>query len=193
MELENGHPTASAKLEWFCVRSRPKSEHIAASHLEDAGFDVFLPRIRFQKLTRRGRVWFTEALFPGYLFARFDRAISFRQVCAMNGVTTVVHFGDEWPTIPQETIDELRALFGAQCLREIAPELAPGDVVTIAAGPFQGLAAVVNQVLPAPQRVRVLLDFLGRQTSVEVNTGSVIPQGEPRAMALQPPKEEEDE
>jgi transcriptional antiterminator RfaH len=111
----------------------------------------------------------------------------------MNGVTTVVHFGDHFPSIPQETVDELRSLFGTQCLREIAPELAPGDEVTIASGPFQGLLAVVNQVLPAPQRIRVLLEFLGRQTSVEVASASLIPLGEPRAMALQPPKPEDDD
>lgn len=193
MELENPQENAGPKLEWFCVRSKPKSEHIAAKHLGDAGFEVFLPRIRFQKMTRRGRVWFTEALFPGYLFARFDRGASFRHVCATNGVTTIVHFGEEWPTIAPELIAELQSLFGTQCLREIAPELAPGDEVTIASGPFQGLLAVVNQVLPAPQRVRVLLEFLGRQTSVEVQTGTLIPAGEPRALALQPPREEEED
>jgi transcriptional antiterminator RfaH len=167
MELE--HKQASTvrdtKTEWFCVRSKPKAEHIAAKHLEEAAFEVFLPRIRFQRLTRRGRVWFTEALFPGYLFSRFDRGLSFRQVCATNGVTTVV----------------------------IAPGLEPGDEVTIAAGPFQGLLAVVNQVMPAPQRVRVLLEFLGRQTSVEVSSETVIPVGEPRALALQPPPAEDEE
>ena len=178
--MEAEHPQPGPKLEWFCVRTKPKSEHIASKHMEDAGYEVFLPRIRFQKLTRRGRVWFTEALFPGYIFSRFDRGASYRHVCSLNGVTTVVHFGDQWPTLDQQIIDELRTLFGAQCLREIAPELAPGDEVTIAAGPFQGLMAVVNKVMPAPQRVRVLLDFLGRQTSVEVHSGSVIPVGEPR-------------
>jgi hypothetical protein len=39
----------------------------------------------------------------------------------------------------------------------------------------------------------VLLDFLGRQTSVEVSSATVIPSGEPRAMALQPPREEEED
>jgi transcriptional antiterminator RfaH len=191
--MESEYQPVAPKLEWFCVRTKPKSEHIAGRHIQDAGFDVFLPRIRFQKLTRRGQVWFTEALFPGYLFALFDRGLSTRQICAMNGVTAIVHFGDDWPALPASLIEELRTMFGTQCLREIAPELEPGDEVTIAAGPFQGLLAVVNQVLPAPQRIRVLLDFLGRQTSVEVNSASVIPVGEPRALALQPPRDEDDE
>jgi len=179
----------ASNLEWFCVRSKPKSEHIAARHLEEAGIDVFLPRIRFQRLTRRGKVWFTEALFPGYFFSRFDWASSFRNVCGTNGVTTVVHFGDNCPRIPAAAIEELRGLFGAESLRELSPELNVGDEVKIATGPFQGLVAVVNKVLPAPERIRVLLDFLGRQTSVEVQVASIIPVTEPRSLALQDPAE----
>jgi transcriptional antiterminator RfaH len=179
----------ASKLEWFCVRSKPKSEHIAARHIEEAGIEVFLPRIRFQKLTRRGKVWFTEALFPGYLFSRFNWASSFRSVCGTNGVTTIVHFGENWPRIPAEAIEELRRLFGTESLRELQPELNVGDEVKIASGPFQGLVAVVNKVLPAPERIRVLLDFLGRQTSVEVKIASIIPVAEPRSLALQEPAE----
>src|SRR5262245_46341447 len=122
--------------EWFCVRSKPKSEHIAARHLGESDVEVFLPRIRFQRLTHRGRVWFTEALFPGYFFAQFDWARSFRHVCATNGVTTIVHFGDNWPRIPAGAIEELRRLFGMRCLRELTPELNVGDEVKIAVGPF---------------------------------------------------------
>ena len=57
---------------WFCVRSHPKHEHIAAAHLRERKLEVYLPRIRFQRCTRRGLVWFTEALFPNYFFARLD-------------------------------------------------------------------------------------------------------------------------
>jgi transcription antitermination factor NusG len=43
-------------------------------------------------------------------------------------------------------------------------------------GVFLGLQAVVTQVLPAAQRVRILLDFLGRQTEAEVENASLLPQ-----------------
>jgi len=178
------------KPEWFCIRSKPKSEHIAARHLQELGLEIFLPRIRFRRLTRRGPVWFTEALFPGYFFSLFDWATAFRQVRAANGVTTIVHFGETWSTIPAGTIEELRMLFGTESLRELSTELNVGDEVKVATGPFQGLLAVVNQVLPAPQRVRILLDFLGRQTSVEIHSSAVLPVAEPRALALEHPEED---
>ncbi len=57
---------------WYCVRSQNKHEHIAAAHLRMLdGVTVFCPRIRFKRTTRRGVVWVTEGMFPGYLFARF--------------------------------------------------------------------------------------------------------------------------
>jgi len=37
----------------------------------------------------------------------------------------------------------------------------PGERVRIVAGPFKGLEAIFEAPLPASQRVRVLLDFLG--------------------------------
>src|ERR1043165_1914121 len=58
---------------WFCVRTHLKNEHSAAAHLcLIPGVEVFNPRIRLLRSTRRGRVWFTESLFPNYVFARFD-------------------------------------------------------------------------------------------------------------------------
>ena len=50
---------------WFCLRTQPKHEHIAAAHFRgDPDLEVYLPRIRFKRATRRGPVWFTEALVP---------------------------------------------------------------------------------------------------------------------------------
>src|SRR5512137_7046 len=95
---------------WFCLRTQPKHEHIAAAHLQqDSDIAVYLPRIRFKRATRRGPVWFTEALFPNYLFARFDLAACLRRVCHARGIRGVVHFGDRWPIVPETVIDELRA------------------------------------------------------------------------------------
>src|SRR5271154_6203505 len=100
-------------LAWFCLRSQPKHEHIAAARLRlQPGIEVFVPRIRFRRTTRRGPVWVTEALFPNYLFARFDWKTSLRTVHHSPGVSGVVHFGVHWPTIANEVINELRATLG---------------------------------------------------------------------------------
>jgi len=169
---------------WFCVRSQPKHEHIAMARLREEGLDVFLPRVRFKKTSVRGPVWVTEALFPNYLFARFDWHASSRLVRHAMGVSTIVNFGGNVPAIPDEVIKDLRAHIGTQDLRIIAEELTPKDQVQISGGAFHGLSAVVTQVMPAKERVKVLLDFLGQQTTVDLDAGSVVKEGLARKRIL---------
>ena len=50
-----------------------------------------------------------------------------------------------------------------------------GQEVHIIDGPFRGLEVVITQVLPAKERIRVLLDFLGRSIEIDVSTTRVLP------------------
>ena len=173
---------------WFCLRSQPKHEHIAAAHLRKmGGVEAFLPRVRFQRATRQGPAWTTEALFPNYLFARFDWQSSLRQVQAARGVSSVVHFGARWPVIETGVIAELQAAFGAEALHTIAADLRPGDAVHIAEGSFCGLRAVVTRLMPGRERVAVLMDFLGRQTTIELPRHALIKEGDARAIVFPEP------
>jgi transcriptional antiterminator RfaH len=167
-----GWPASKA---WFCLRTHPKQERTAAAQLrQQADLEVFLPRIRFQRLTRCGPAWVTEALFQNYLFARFDLLVALRRVQAARGVRGVVHFGNRWPTVPDAAIQELQAAMEGQELRVVEDTLRPGDRVQVAEGVMHGLHAVVSRVMPARQRVAVLLDFLGRQTPVELDRSQLI-------------------
>jgi transcriptional antiterminator RfaH len=167
---------------WFCLKSQPKHEHIAAAHLrQNSAVEVFLPRIRFKRATRQGTVWVTEALFPGYLFARFDWQISLRLVQHSRGVRGVVHFGERWPAIPEEIISELQQTIGKTGLRTIPEEFIPGDEVKITEGAMRGLRAVVTRGLPGRERIAVLMEFLGRQTMIELPRHFLIKEGDERA------------
>jgi transcription antitermination factor NusG len=167
---------------WFCLRSLLKHEHIAAAHLKQmAGVEVYLPRVRFQRKTRQGLMWFTEALFPNYLFARFDWHQSLRLVQAIPGVSGVVHFGARWPVIPDAVMEDLKQTVGSGELHTIPSFLHPGDIVEIAEGAMRGLSAVVSRVMPSSERVSILLDFLGRQTTIEVPARFLAKEGNARA------------
>lgn len=182
--MNREHLSAPRAPAWFCVRSQIKHEHIAAARLREAGIEVFLPRVRFKKSSVRGPVWVTEALFPNYLFARFDWHAAFRLVRHAAGVRTVVSFGTTVATIPDQVIAELRESVGEEELRVIKNDLEPGDQVQFSGGAWHGLTAVVNQVMPAKERVKVLLNFLGQQTSVEVEVASVVREGPARRKIL---------
>ena len=171
----------TAVANWFCLRSQPKHEHIAAGHLRKMdGVEVFLPRIRFQRTTRQGLVWVTEALFPNYLFARFDWHLSLRQVqAARRGQRR----GAFWSALAGDRGGGHRGLkqaIGPEELHVISATLHPGDAVEIAEGAMRGLHAVVSRVLPSRARVAVLLEFLGRQTTIEVPANLIIKEGDVR-------------
>ena len=170
---------------WYCVRTKPKSEHLAARNLQ--GFanldEVFCPRIRFEKPTRRGKVWFVEALFPGYLFARFDLASDLRAVNASTGVTGVLRFADSYPQISASYIAELRAEFPEEenAIRIVEPEIGEGDEVVLTEGPMAGLETIVTKLFSGQERVRVLLDWLGQEREAEVSLRSLMRPGEIRS------------
>ena len=92
----------------------------------------------------------------------------------IRGVRGVVHFGEHWPAIPDGVIAELRATVGADEVHVIPDEVQPGETVRISGGTFHGLTAVVTRVMSGRQRVAVLLEFLGRQTPVELASGAVV-------------------
>jgi transcriptional antiterminator RfaH len=170
---------------WFCLHSRPKHEHIVGAHLRRMeGVEVFLPRIRFQRATRKGLAWVTEALFPGYLFVRFDWKVSMRQVQSVSGSRGLVHFGNQWPVVSEQTMEELRQAVGPVDLHTINPELAEGDEVRVADGTLRGLKAIVSRIMPGRERVAVLMNLLGRETTVEIDSGAVLKEGDSRREIL---------
>ena len=160
---------------WYCLLSQPKHEHIAAGQLRILqNVKVFCPRIRFKRPTRQGLAWVTEAMFPGYLFAHFNLADLHRQVRYAHGIRGIVQFGGWYPTIEDEILDRLKDHTGNADVKELNYELAQGDQVKIVGGVFVGLEAVVRQVLPAKERVKVLMDFLGTKVEAEVEHSNVL-------------------
>jgi len=170
---------------WFCIKSQPKNEHLAAAALRrHMSVECFSPRIRYRKNTRRGPVWFTEAMFPSYLFARFVYPEQHKQVQYAPGVSTIVRFGSQVAAIPDSVIAGLREASGDEEVIIFDPTLNVGDVVRIAEGAFHGLDAVITQVLPAKERVKVLLTFLGREVEAEISVPRIVPAASPRSVHL---------
>lgn len=172
-ELPPNHfPDGSA---WFTLRTKVKCEHIAAAHVRQLeNVETFCPRIRYHKATQRGKVLFHQAMFPCYIFARFDFEKQSRAVTYANGVSTIVHFGEHHPSISPEFIDFLRAEMGNEEVKTLEPVLKAGDEVEIAEGPFRGLKTIVHQFLPAKDRVQVLMEVLGQLRPVDVGTKDLV-------------------
>jgi transcriptional antiterminator RfaH len=160
---------------WFCLKAQPKREHLAAIGLRrQLSVPCYAPRIRFRKMTRRGAVWFIEAMFPGYLFAHFKYTDQHRRVGHSPGIQGIVQFGDDLATVDATFIASLQQTSDADEIVTIDPEIKVGQEVRITTGPFQGLDALVTRLMPAKERIRVLLSFLGRPVETEVALPQVL-------------------
>jgi transcriptional antiterminator RfaH len=168
---------------WRCIRGKPKSEHLAAQHLKAAGFEAFCPRIRHQKQTTRGRVWFVEALFPGYLFVKYAPS-SMRHVATTPFVSQILSFMEDFGAVRDEVVAELRMTMDTHETLTVSSAIQSGDCVDVVSGPLRGQAVTVTQILPGAQRVRVLMEFLGSPHEVEVSILSLLSGRDPRVQAL---------
>ena len=163
-----------AGLVWYCARTKPKHEHIAAAGLSrNLGLEVFHPRLRMERATRRGVMRVIEPLFPCYLFVRCVLDEHLDDIRYVNGVSSLVQFGQRIATVPDPVVDELRQCFEAEEPMSVEDRLYPGAEVTVAEGALLGARAIVVRLLPSKRRVQVLLDFLGRTTLAEVDRKSV--------------------
>jgi transcriptional antiterminator RfaH len=160
---------------WYCARTKPKHEHIAAANLRrNLKMEVFHPRLRIERATRRGVVRVSEPLFPCYVFVRCVMEQSLNDIQRVNGIITVVHFASRIPKIADSVIDELKECFAGGETMTVEDRISPGDEVLLTDGAFAGMRAFVLRVMPARKRVQILLDVLGRPTPAEIDEAAVV-------------------
>jgi transcriptional antiterminator RfaH len=159
---------------WYCARTKPKHEHIAAANVsKNLGLEVFHPRLKIERATRRGIMRRVEPLFPCYIFVRCVLEQRVDQLRHVSGISSLLHFGQKIPMVPDSAIEELRVCFETEEPMMVEDRLSAGVEVTVADGALQGSSGVVVRVLPAKQRVQILLDFLGQTTLTEVDRKSL--------------------
>lgn len=151
---------------WYVVRTHQGQESRVELNLNAGAIETFLPCVR--TASRRRLPPQREALFPQYLFARFEPAASLHDVTFTRGVHSVVRVGGQLATVDEGVIVFFRSQVDQHGLIPLGRKLQPGEPVTIQHGPFSDLAGIVERSLPARHRVVVLLGSLGGQMRVEV-------------------------
>ena len=161
---------------WAVARTLVHRESFAAERVAEAGFQVFMPRIK----TRIGARWLTTPLFRNYLFGRIiDR---WRIVERTLGVMKLVKFGDAPAHCPDAEIAALLERSDADGIVRLPPRAPPrarhvfaaGDPLMIVDGPLKGLSAI-HSGMTAREREIVLIDLIGRQRPVAVPAELVAP------------------
>jgi transcription antitermination factor NusG len=129
-------------------------------------------------MTRRGKIWWVEPLFPGYLLAKFDLEEKERAVSYANGVSQILRFGGKTPSIPEDFVADLKAELAKSMeegeLLTVQPKILPGDEVELAEGPLKGMTGQVIEICPAKDRVRIFIEFMGQEQPVDVDLFSLL-------------------
>ncbi len=160
---------------WFCLRTRVKHEKAALRTLRtELDLEMFCPQIRFKRARESSVRWTTEALFPGYLFARFVYPEFYLRVQSSQGVSEIVSFGGMPAVVPNDIIDTLRDAITTDETIVIDSGPEAGDEVEVVDGVFRGIRAVVTRVNSSRQRVGILIEILGQSREVEVPQDAVI-------------------
>lgn len=151
---------------WYVLQTKRHRERIAQRYLEEIGVSSYLPRILQWPRPAVGSA--VVPMFPGYVFVHATLSEDFTRIIWTPGVKAFVSFGGAPAEVDASIIEFLCSRQGPDGLVHCASPIHEGSEIRIIAGPFRGLTAVVEQRLPARERVRVLMDLLQRPTRVEL-------------------------
>ncbi len=159
---------------WFLVRSKPRQESVALTHLARQGYESYLPLFATEKLVRRKSTVVQEPMFARYLFVRLDttgQGQSWSPIRSTVGVSEFVCFGSRPARVDDALIATLREREATQQADPITL-FAHGDSVRITEGAFAGLEAIY-QMNDAEGRAMVLLDLLSKPVAMTIDAASL--------------------
>lgn len=161
------------KTRWYVVATKPGQEPGAARHLERQGFETFTPSIVKTVRHARRRMERRVALFPGYLFVRFDIGqCAWRSINGTLGVRSLVMAGERPLPAPRGLVESFIELSDKAGLMQTALEC--GQRVEILSGPFASWVGTVER-LDGKGRVFVLLRLMNGESAVAMDRSALWP------------------
>ena len=160
---------------WYAVWTQSHYENIVAEQLSAKGFAAFLPEMSVWS-KRDGEMRLIRVpMFPGYLFVRdsMDKR-SYIEILKSRGVVRILE--DGWTRltpVPDEEIEAIQQVVGADVPVFPHANLARGDRVEVTEGPLAGLEGVFIQGKHSKGRLVVNVELLGRSVAVEVDGTAV--------------------
>ena len=163
----------TAPLHWLLAYTKPRAEKVAEENLRRQGFECVLPWISVQKRRRGKWLWIDEPLFPRYIFVGTHAEQSWAPVRSTLGVTSLVRFGTQFATVPETLIHDL--LSAADEGPEQQVRFKQGQKVHITGESFSSIVGIF-EMQDGEDRARVLIDLLGRPTTVQVPLAQLVPE-----------------
>lgn len=151
---------------WVVCQTEPNREAWAAANVQRQGFAYYLPR--HKELV--GAHYRVRILFPSYLFVMTDGRWTF--LTGTFGVTRIVHgTGGQPAQLDPAVIKALRASEDKDGFVVLphrgASHFVKGQRVRVTDGIFLGSMGIYEGTT-ARDRERILIDYMGRKTRVEI-------------------------
>ncbi len=156
-------------LHWYVIQTKPANEHRVDAHLSNQEIAVFLPMLETFHYLNGKMIPKIKPMFPSYLFARFDIRAVYYKVKWTRGVNKILGFGSEPIPISEKVIQALRQRLGENNVVRLDDGLEKGSVVQFTSGPFKDLMGVFDKKMSDGGRVRILLNLIGVEASVQVS------------------------
>lgn len=161
---------------WTVVAAEPRAERDVSVEIHGAGFGVYLPLER--RRGKPGRPAVSVPLFPGYVFAQVDLdRDDWGALRHLDGVIDLLMAGAVPGRVPGAAVEAMMRAeaYGLFDRTTHAPsQFQVGEQVRLSTGPFAGFHAVITEFIgklrsaTASKRAKVLVQFLGRATAMEL-------------------------
>ena len=156
-------------MEWFVIQTKPADEHRVETHLINQEIETFLPLLEAHHSSNGKEIQRIKALFPNYLFARFDLKLHYYKVKWTRGVNKILGTGNGPVSISEKVVQTIKGRVGSDNLVKLVEEWKEGDVVQITSGPFKELMGIFQKKMSDNGRVRILLSLIGADISVQIS------------------------
>lgn len=133
----------TATFKWHVFYCASRTEKKAASLLEKAGYDVFLPLNKTLRQWSDRKKWVELPLFPGYIFVWCDQA-QISKVSQAPGVVGPLRLAGEYGCLSEQDVQNIeQILLTGNPIETETRNLLPGDTVLIEYGPLRGIKGIV--------------------------------------------------
>ena len=173
------------KKEWYVVNTLSGYEYkvkeklemrINSMDLQENIFRVIVPEQKEIEIKNGVKKEKVKKMFPGYVLVEMvmsDEA--WYIVRNTQGVTGFIGSSGKGakpiPLLPQE-VDKILGSMGMSRV-DVSKDLKEGAKVKIISGPFKDMMAKIDSIDLKEQKLNVLVDLFGQETSVEVEIGEV--------------------
>ena len=178
IEEEEGEAPRPEGTEWYVIHSYSGYENkvrknllhrIESMDMQDKIFQVVVPTEEEVELRDGQRRVIERRVFPGYILVEMvlDED-SWYVVRNTPGVTGFVGSGNSPTALRSEEVDKILKRMDAEAPK-IKISFKVGQKVRVVEGPFEDFMGTVDEIDLDRTRVRVLVNFFGRETPIELD------------------------